>query len=100
MNEEQAKSLEAMSEDMKAILEAAAEKGEVLILSSDQTGKWIAAGAKDFLFQDNPALTARYYDAFLGLIRRGVLRHDEGNVYVFSSLGFNLARKLRDRVAV
>ena len=66
-----------------------------MILSSEQTGKWVAVGASDFINLDDREVAARYLEAFDSLYRSGLVRHDEGNLYVLSGSGFKVARELR-----
>ena len=83
------------SEEEIELLIAAAERGEFFIHSAEQTGKWVRAGASDFINYDDPEVAARYLDAFESLWASGLIRHDEGNLYVLSGSGFKVARELR-----
>ncbi len=77
------------------LLIAAADRGEFLILSADQAGKWVSVGASDFVNFDEPEVAARYLDAFGSLLASGLVRYDEGNVYVLTGRGFKVARELK-----
>ena len=89
--------VQPLREEEEEILVAAADRGEVVVLSSEQTGKWVAAGSFDFLNEADPEANARYLEAFESLLGRHFLRHDEGNLYVLTPNGFEIARELRAR---
>jgi hypothetical protein len=71
----------------KELILATKESGEILELSSEQTGKWVA-GAKDFIDNSDPSFAVRYLEARDSLVRKGFLKHDSGNVHKLTSLGF------------
>lgn len=86
-----------LDQEETEILIAAADRGEVFLQSSDQTGKWVAAGASDFLNLADPAVAAAYTGAMKSLLDRGLLRHEGGSLYALSPSGFKIARQLRAR---
>src|SRR2546425_6021721 len=59
------------AEEEIEILVAAAGRGEVLIMSAEQLGKWISASASDFVNPADPEVAARYLDAFDSLCVSG-----------------------------
>ena len=83
------------SEEEIELLIAAAERGELFIHSSDQTGKWVRSGASDFINVEDPEVAARYLDAFESLQASGLIRYDEGNLFVLTGRGFKVARELK-----
>lgn len=77
------------------LLIAAADRGELLILSSDLTGKWVRVGALDFMNFEDPEVAARYLEAFDFLRAVGVIRYEAGDLYVLTGRGFKVARELK-----
>jgi hypothetical protein len=88
-------SLHRFSEEEIELLINAADRGEFVILSSDQTGKWVRAGASDFVNIDDPEVAARYFEAFESLRVIGVIRYEAGDLYVLTGRGFKVARQLK-----
>jgi hypothetical protein len=78
------------------LLVAGADRGELIVLSSEQTGKWVAVGANDYLDEADPAFARSYIDALRALCRRGLAEHDEGNLFLLTAQGFRVARALKD----
>jgi hypothetical protein len=67
----------------------------LVVVSSGQDGKWVAAGASDFINFNDREVGARYLDAFDSIRTSGLIRRGEGNLYVLSGSGFKVARELR-----
>jgi diguanylate cyclase (GGDEF)-like protein len=87
-------SLPPLSAEATGLLEAAAQSGELLVRETDQTGKWLRAGARDFCDQSDPAVAARHLDALDWLVAKGLARHDTGALFVLTGKGFEVARAL------
>ena len=65
----------------KEVLAACANHGEIRILTVDAYGDWVRADSTDFFYPDDRARTARYLDAFHGILRRGLATHQGGFLY-------------------
>lgn len=74
-------SSKGLSLQAKEILEAARGRGDVFLLRSASTSKWVATGSHHFLDHRNPAVTAAYLEGFEELQAKGLLVHDIGNHY-------------------
>jgi hypothetical protein len=70
-----------LSLQAKEILDAARGRGEVYLLRSSSTKKWVASGPHHFLDHRNPKVTAAYMKGFHELQSKGLLVHDFGNHY-------------------
>lgn len=81
-----------LSPEATAILRAAAESGEIVLLETDQSGKWVRAGQDDFVDHSDPAVAARHLDALGLLVTRGLARHDTGQLFMLTGPGFEQAR--------
>jgi diguanylate cyclase (GGDEF)-like protein len=81
-----------LSAEVTGLLEGAAQSGELLILETDQTGKWLRAGSRDFRDESDPAIAARHLDALQWLVVEGLARHDTGGLFVLTGKGFEVAR--------
>jgi diguanylate cyclase (GGDEF)-like protein len=81
-----------LTPEATAILRAAAETGEIVILETDQSGKWIRAGQDDFLDHSDPALAARHLDGLALLLKRGLARHDSEQLFMLTGAGFQQGR--------
>ncbi len=90
-------SQDSLSPEETEILIAAAEKGEISLLSSDETGAWVRAGRRDFANHSDPAVAAMYVQALKSLCRRELVTHAGGIAYDLTGSGFQLARQLKQR---
>lgn len=91
-------SQDSLSPEEIEILIAAAEEGEISLLSSDETGAWVRAGRRDFADQSDRAIAAMYVQALKSLCRRELVAHAGGIAYDLTGSGFQLARELKQRV--
>ena len=89
------RSSEGLSLQAKEILEAARNRGEVFLLHSAGTAKWVASGPHHFLDHRNPAVTAAYLEGFQELQSKGLLVHDFGNHYRLAIEGSDLGKWLK-----
>jgi uncharacterized protein YjhX (UPF0386 family) len=78
----------------REILFESAQDGELHILKVDAFGSWLRAGKKDFFEQTDPAVQARYLDAFESLHRRGFIHRESGTFYRLTGAGFEEARRI------
>jgi len=83
-----------LSQEEKELLISAAPRGEILRMSTHETGDWIRVGNKDFFDTNDPAHAAKYIKAFESLESRGYVRHETGMLYMLTASGFKKARKL------
>ena len=88
-----------LSEAEKELLIAAAQLGEFHILSADGVPNWVRVGRKDFTDHKafDPAIAAKYLDAFTSLCKRGYIEHDDGILFRLTYTGFEKARQLADK---
>jgi hypothetical protein len=66
----------------------------LLIRRTDQAGEFLTIGKKNFYEDNNPAFRVRYLEAFERLCERGMIRHEQGRVFVLSVAGMEAAQKL------
>ena len=90
-------SQDSLSREETEILIAAAEGGEISLLSSGETGAWVCAGKRDFADQSDLAVAAMYVQALKSLCRRELVTHAGGIAYDLTGSGFQLARELKQR---
>ena len=83
-----------LTEEEKELLRAAARRGEFLVVPTDQYGSMLLVEKRSFFDQADPAVAARYLEALERLKRRGLVRFDEGHLYVLTGSGFETARAL------
>ena len=85
-----------LSEAEKELLIAAAEDGEFLIIHVDGPPDFIRVGGKNFPddITSDPAIAAKYHDAFESLCKRAYIRHDEKCLFRLTFKGFEKARQL------
>ena len=85
-----------LSEAEKELLIAAAQLGEFLLMHTNELTNWVRVGRKDFV--DNktgdPAIAAKYLDAFTSLCKRSYIRHEVGDLSMLTGIGFEKARQL------
>lgn len=78
------------------ILIAAADSGEICVVSADQVGRWVRAGGNDYLDPLDPAYARAYVDALRSLCKRSLAEFDEGCLYTLTTAGFRVARSLKE----
>ena len=83
-----------LSQEELELLECAAEQGQIVILSTQQTGEFVSAGSEHFLLDEDPAMAARYLEALDSLCRRGLARHEVEVLYRLTGTGFKIARAI------
>ncbi len=87
--------LSNLSPEEIEILCAAADKGDIYLLSSGECPDWVAVRPQHFVDQTDPAYAAGYTDALESLQLRRLVKYDEGSLYMLTGTGFKLARALR-----
>jgi hypothetical protein len=83
-----------LSDAEKELLVTTAEDGEFYIMQVEEAPVWVRAGGKDFMDADDPAIAAKYTEAFKSLCKRSYIEPDHGNLFRLTSEGFKKARKL------
>jgi hypothetical protein len=83
-----------LSPEEREILIAAAERGDILLSSSDE-GRWITAGTRTFPENLDPVAETAYIEALESLCGRGLVKYDEGDLYRLTSLGFKIAKGIK-----
>jgi len=88
-----------LSEAEKELLIAAAEDGEFLVIHLNEVPNSIRVGRKDFIDHKagDPAIAAKYFDAFTNLCKRGYIEHDNGILFRLTDAGFDKARQLASK---
>ena len=88
-----------LSEAEKELLIAAAEDGEFLVIHLNEVPNSIRVGRKDFIDHKagDPAIAAKYFDAFTNLCKRGYIEHDDGILFRLTDAGFDKARQLASK---
>ncbi len=84
-----------LSQEELELLDRAAEQGQIVKLSTQQTGEFVSAGSQPFLLDEDPAMAARYLEALDSLCRRDLARHEGGALYRLTGTGFKIARAIR-----
>lgn len=91
---------DSFSEEELLLLIACAEEGEIMKYSTNETGEWIGAGRQHFFDQSDAAFAALYLDAFDSLRLKGLVRYDEGDLYMLTGRGFKIARALKAQFSI
>ena len=86
----------SLGQEVCELLEAADDSGAILIFDTDQTGKWVRAGTRDFIDEADPAVAATYLEALHQLVSGGLCRYEGGVRYSLTGTGSKTARRLRD----
>ena len=83
----------------KELLIAAAKDGEFQVIHVNEAPDWIRAGKKNFPedIAGDPAIAAKYNDAFTSLCKRGYIKHDHGILFRLTYAGFEKARQLASK---
>jgi len=79
------------------LLKAEENKGEILVLESDQSGEFIRVG-RVLADDQDPSIRVIYLEALEKLIKRGLVRHENKGLFCLTSAGFQKARKLKSRI--
>jgi hypothetical protein len=69
------------------------ERGRAWLMRVDSFGVWVRAGENDFFDQFDRAFQTEYLDAFESLLGRGFFRHESGDLYAMTSIGFQRANE-------
>ena len=83
----------------KELLIAAAKDGEFQVIHVNEAPDCIRAGKKNFPedIAGDPAIAAKYNDAFTSLCKRGYIKHDHGILFRLTYAGFEKARQLASK---
>lgn len=84
--------MNTLTEAEKSILTNALPSGEIYLMRSDQTGDFVRAGAMNYIDSSDPSQQARGIDAFESLRRKGLVRHEGGQLYKLTGTGFQQAK--------
>ena len=85
-----------LSEAEKELLIAAAQLREFLLMHTNELPNWVRVGRIDFVDDKagDPAIAAKYVDAFESLCKRSYIRHEVGDLFMLTGIGFEKARQL------
>lgn len=67
---------------------AKAAQGQIHVLETSQTGRWVRVGQKDYA--DGPQQQRLYWDALQELVQAGHAEHVSGALYELTSAGWDL----------
>lgn len=87
----------ALSEREKELLRSAAQDGMFHTACSDWYGRHVVTSKRAF-GESDPAITAHYLDAFIGLCEKGLIIHQAGTAFRLTGKGFDLARKFASAI--
>jgi hypothetical protein len=92
----------SFSDEELTLLSAAAatKSGEIYVLSSAQTGEFVAVGEEHFFDPEDAAIAAAYIEAlqsFQACRPRPLVRHEKGVLYKLTGSGFKLGRAILGR---
>ena len=82
------------SEEVELLRSANLSNGQFMVFRTDQLGRWVSAGSRDFVDQDDPAVAVTYVEALDSLCESRLAKHDEGNLYMLTAEGFKVARTM------
>src|SRR5438270_8329723 len=92
-HQQQEITMSALTETEKSILTNALQGGgEIGMMSAGQIGDWVRAGTFDFVDDNDPSLQARGIEALENLVRKGLVRHETGQLYKLTGSGFDQAK--------
>lgn len=82
------------SDEQLVILSRCTERGDILLLTSDELGEFVQIGEERFYDETDQAVAALYVDALISMCDMGLVRHQEGILYHLTGRGFRIARAL------
>lgn len=85
---------ERFSDEELVILQNCAVKGDIVLLVSDEFGQLISINGNWHYDPADYSLAALYVDALFSLCQRGLVRHQEDNLYNLTGRGFRVARAI------
>jgi hypothetical protein len=85
-----------LSDEEQTLIRAAGERnGDIYRIETDQTGPFVRImTAQDLYDVEDPAARARFLDALESVVRRGHVRHIDGQHYSLTGSGWEAARGL------
>lgn len=90
-----ATSTPALTNEEKELIIACGKDGQFLKMSvGNFHSTWIVAGGKNFLNEDEPAYAAIYLEAFERLCAKGIVRFEDGSLFVLTGSGHKLQAEL------
>lgn len=79
----------------KELLRTAADDGQFHLAYDELVGRHVFTNTREFT-ADDPAVTAKYLDAFTKLCSQGLVVHQHEEIFRLSGQGFDIARRLRN----
>ncbi len=83
-----------LADEEKELLAHAADTGQIMVLSSDRRGVFLQAGARQFVNTSDRSLASRYVDALGKLESRLFVRKQSDTLYLLTTEGFAVARRI------
>lgn len=78
----------------RELLRSASEDGIFQLACNDIDGKFVFTSKREFTNSQDSAETAHWLDSFVRLCERGLVEHQQGEVFRLTGQGFDIARKL------
>jgi len=85
--------MNTQTDDEKSILTNALPSGEILLMRTDQTGDFVRSGVVNYIDPNDPSRQACGIDALERLKRKGLVRHEAGQLYKLTGAGFQRAKE-------
>ncbi len=79
------------------VITALEANGQLFVFETSLDGEFVSIGTRYYLDERDPAVRARYLEALEKLFRRGLVRHEGGQLFCLSGSGFDAARHSADR---
>jgi serine/threonine protein kinase len=84
--------------DVRDLLRRSLPSGEIRVLSTGQTGRFVRVGRFDYLDAADPTLQARGLDSLEAAKLAGWVRHEGGTLYRLTGSGFAVASDTKEAV--
>ncbi len=85
---------ELTAEEKELIITSGKEGKFILMSAGNVLSDWVCAGNKHFMKQEDSAYTARYLEAFDSLQKKGIVKHQSGQLYLLTGTGFKKQKEL------
>jgi hypothetical protein len=79
------------------LLHSVGDDGELQIIATEEIGRWVRTGGKDFLKEQDAAHAAKFADAVQTLMNKGLFRHEAGILYCLTGTGWQEKQDIEKR---
>jgi hypothetical protein len=83
-----------LTEYERKMLPCISKQGVVFLVEDDLHGRHVVSSEGHEFTDEDPAVTAKYLDAFARLCDRGLMMHQGGETFRLTGQGFDIARKI------